>query len=79
MGKLVKTTDASPPRGYSAVMSEQEKWIEETRAAIEEGIRTLTEEGPSLARYREALMTTSQRKSVDHPCVSRRISSTNMS
>lgn len=57
--KLVKTTDASPLRGYSAFMSEKEKWIEEARPAIEEGIRILNEKGPSLARYRQALMTNS--------------------
>lgn len=79
VGKLVKTTDASPPRGYSAFMSGQEKWIEEARPAIEEGIRILAEEGPSLARYRETLMTNSDQQSVDQPCVSRRNSSTNMS
>ncbi len=58
-------------------MSEQEKWIEDARPAIEEGMRVLKEQGLSLARYREALMSHSQPQSVDQPCVPRRASSIN--
>ncbi len=60
-------------------MTEEEKWIEDARPAIEEGTRLLKEKGPSLARYREALMSNSQPQLVDQRCVSRRTSSINKS